>query len=95
MGLVLFPPPNNERAFSIDDVDFLFLKFDDVCCSWAIVEVLEELLQGIFRALSLPLNLASSAPKTAVCKPPNVHSPCYLVCSRRIPSGHSSGLWIG
>jgi hypothetical protein len=66
---VLFPSPGNERAFAIDDVDFLFLQLDDVCCSWAIVEVLEELLQGIFRALSFPFNLASSAPETVVCKP--------------------------
>ena len=65
MASLLFPSPGYEGAFSIDEVNFFLLKLDNVCSSGAVVEVLEELLQGIFRALSFPFNLASSAPETA------------------------------
>jgi hypothetical protein len=81
--LWLFPPPSNERAFSVDDVDFFLLKLHDMGCSWTLGEVLEQLLQSLLRALSFPFNLAGLASETAACNLQDLKSPCCLAYSRR------------
>jgi hypothetical protein len=53
--------PSNEGVFALNNVNLFLLELHDVSCPWSAVDVLEELLQSIFRALSFPLHLAWSA----------------------------------
>lgn len=53
----VFSRPDLEIALAIFDIAFLFVKLHNLCVSWALVNILQELLDSIWRSLSFALNL--------------------------------------
>lgn len=53
-------PPNQKALFSVDQVTVLVVKLDDPGRPWTVVNVLQQLLQRVFFALRLALDLRAA-----------------------------------